>query len=195
MELRKWPRRNDAESVAARQQALDGRVDPEVFSMDVAPWANAQEALTGVAVVPVAVVGPLTVELGEVRADRAGGRARREGRAKRGGVVPLAHTEGGLSASLYRGARAAEESGGFKTYVLRDRMTRDSCFVMRDTAEAVQLARWIEDTVPAMRVWLVERDDPFLSRHAKLREVETHVVGQMCHVLWAGRPAMPAGRT
>ena len=30
-----------------------------------------------------------------------------------------------------------------------------------------------------------ERDDPSLSRHAKLREVETHVVGQMCHVLWS----------
>jgi hypothetical protein len=29
------------------------------------------------------------------------------------------------------------------------------------------------------------RTIPFLSRHAKLREVTTHVVGPMCHVLWA----------
>ena len=28
-------------------------------------------------------------------------------------------------------------------------------------------------------------DDPTLSRHARLREVKTHVVGPMCHVLWA----------
>src|SRR4051794_17391931 len=185
MELRKWPRRNDAESIAARQAALNGRVDPEVFSMDVSPWAAAQEALTGVAVVPVAVVGPLTIELGQYELSEPDGALVEKGRAKEEVYVPLAHTEGGLSASLYRGARAAEESGGFKTYVLRDRMTRDSCFVMRDTAEAVQLARWVEDTVATMRQWLVERDDPFLSRHAKLREVETHVVGQMCHVLWS----------
>src|SRR4051812_26779928 len=185
MELRKWPRRNDAESIAARQAALDGLVDPEVFALDVSPWAAAQEALTGVAVVPVAVVGPLTIELGEYELSEPDGAVVEKGRAKDEVYVPLAHTEGGLSASLYRGARAAEESGGFRTYVLRDRMTRDSCFVMRDTAEAVQLAGWVEESVPAMREWLVGRDDPFLSRHAKLREVETHVVGQMCHVLWS----------
>jgi hydroxymethylglutaryl-CoA reductase (NADPH) len=185
MELRKWPRRNDAESIAARQAALDGLVDPEVFALDVSPWAAAQEALTGVAVVPVAVVGPLTIELGAYELSEPEGTLVEHGRAKEEVYVPLAHTEGGLSASLYRGARAAEESGGFRTYVLRDRMTRDSCFVMRDTAEAVALARWVEESVPAMREWLVGRDDPSLSRHAKLREVETHVVGQMCHVLWS----------
>ncbi|MDX6514846.1 MAG: hydroxymethylglutaryl-CoA reductase [Gaiellaceae bacterium] len=184
MELRKWPRRNDAESIAARQQALDGRVDPEVFSHDVTPWAAAQEALTGVAVVPVAVVGPLTIELGAYELSEPDGAVVETGRSVDEIFVPLAHTEGGLSASLYRGARAAEESGGFRTYVLRDRMTRDSCFVMRDTAEAVQLARWVEDSVATMRQWLLDRDDPSLSRFAKLREVETHVVGQMCHVLW-----------
>jgi hydroxymethylglutaryl-CoA reductase (NADPH) len=184
VELRKWPRRNDAESIAARQQALDGRVDPEVFSHDVTPWAAAQEALTGVAVVPVAVVGPLTIELGAYELSEPDGAVVETGRSVDEIFVPLAHTEGGLSASLYRGARAAEESGGFRTYVLRDRMTRDSCFVMRDTAEAVQLARWVEDSVATMRQWLLDRDDPSLSRFAKLREVETHVVGQMCHVLW-----------
>src|ERR1043165_6302989 len=39
--------------------------------------------------------------------------------------------------------------------------------------------------VEPMRRWLTERDDPFLSRHARLREVTTHVVGPLCHVLWA----------
>src|SRR5947199_4008138 len=38
-----------------------------------------------------------------------------------------------------------------------------------------------------MRRWLGERveADPALSKYAKLREVETHVVGPMCHVMWA----------
>jgi hydroxymethylglutaryl-CoA reductase (NADPH) len=90
-----------------------------------------------------------------------------------------------MSDSLYRGARAAAESGGFRTEVLRDRITRASCFVCRSAEEAVQLSRWIEDEVPAMREWLAGRDDEWVSRFAKLREVETHVVGPMCHVMWA----------
>ncbi|MFL5919770.1 MAG: hypothetical protein ACJ75D_00510, partial [Gaiellaceae bacterium] len=64
MELRKWPRKNDAESIKARQAALDGRVDAEVFELDLAPWASAQEAVTGVSVTPTAVIGPLTISLG-----------------------------------------------------------------------------------------------------------------------------------
>ena len=36
-----------------------------------------------------------------------------------------------------------------------------------------------------MQAWLAGSDDPALSRHARLREVKTHVVGPMCHVLWA----------
>ena len=47
MELRKWPRKNDAASIQARRAALDGRVDPEVFGIDLAPWVNAQEAHSG----------------------------------------------------------------------------------------------------------------------------------------------------
>ena len=65
MELRKWPRKNDPDSIAARQAALDGRVDKEVFGLDLTAWANAQEALTGVSVTPTAVIGPLTISLGD----------------------------------------------------------------------------------------------------------------------------------
>jgi hydroxymethylglutaryl-CoA reductase (NADPH) len=90
-----------------------------------------------------------------------------------------------LSASLYRGARAAAESGGFRTWVIKDRITRASCFVCNDTEEAVTLARFLEAHVPEMRRWLAERPEEWISRYAKLREVETHVVGSMCHVLWA----------
>jgi hydroxymethylglutaryl-CoA reductase (NADPH) len=98
--------------------------------------------------------------------------------------VPLAQTEGSMAASLYRGARAAAESGGFRTYVLNDRMTRASCFVCKSAGDAVGLASWIESEAEQMRGWLAGLDDPSISKHAKLREVETHVVGPMCHVLW-----------
>src|SRR5919108_763223 len=185
MELRKWPRRNDPGSIRARQEALDGRVDPEVFGDDLTPWVKAQEALTGLAVIPVAVIGPLTIELGEYDLEEPAGTLRETGRAVDEVFVPLAQTEGSMAASLYRGGRAAAESGGFRTYVLKDRMTRASCFICKSSADAVALARWIEAEGASMRGWIAELDDPSISRHAKLREVETHVVGPMCHVLWS----------
>ena len=182
MEPRKWPRKNDAESIQARQEALG--LDGEVTRVDLEPFTRAQEMLTGVAVIPVAVVGPLEIELGEYELHEPDGAVVETGRARDSVFVPLAHTEGGLSASLHRGARAVAESGGFRTYVLADRITRASCFVCDSAAEAIELARWIENEVDAMREWLEQQDDPSLSKFARLREVKTHVVGPMCHVLW-----------
>ena len=98
--------------------------------------------------------------------------------------MPLAHTEGGLTASVQRGAKAVAESGGFRTYVVADRITRASCFVCKDAEDALALARWIEERVPALRAFLRDSDIPELSRYAVLREAKTHVVGPMCHVLW-----------
>ena len=183
MAAQRWPRKNDAASIRARQQALG--LGGEVASHDLTPWARAQEALTGVAVIPVSVVGPVVVELGEYELTEPDGEVVERGRAADEVFVPLAHTEGGLSDSLYRGARAAAESGGFRTFVLRDRITRASCFVCGSSAQAVELARWIESQADEMRRWLEESTDPSLSRRARLREVETHVVGPMCHVLWS----------
>ena len=188
MELRRWPRKNDPESIKTRQDELRALTqDGEVFSHDLTPFANAQEALTGVAVIPVSVIGPLELELGEYELEEPFGRLVETGRDSDRVYVPLAHTEGSLSASLYRGARAVSESGGFKTFVLGDRITRASCFVCGSAEEAVALSRFLDAHVAEMRRWLAERveAEPALSKHAKLREVETHVVGPMCHVMWA----------
>src|SRR5256714_1377746 len=166
MATRRWPRKNDPESIRARQQALG--LDGEVASHDLTPWARAQEAVTGVAVIPVSVVGPLVVELGEYALTEPDGEVVERGRATEELFVPLAHTEGGLSDSLYRGSRAAAESGGFRTFVVRDRITRASCFVCASTAEAVALARWIESQAEEMRRWLAGSADPSLSPPRRL---------------------------
>jgi hydroxymethylglutaryl-CoA reductase (NADPH) len=180
--VRKWPRKNDAESIRARQEALG--LDGSVTAIDLEPFVRAQEMLTGAAVIPVSVVGPIELELGEYELREPDGELAETGRARDSVFVPLAHTEGGLSASLHRGARAVAESGGFRTYVLADRITRASCFVCGSAGDAIALARWIEGELPAMRSWLAEQDDASLSKFARLREVKTHVVGPMCHVLW-----------
>ena len=97
MDVRKWPRKNDADSIRARQEALG--LDGEVTGIELEPFTRAQEMLTGAAVIPVSVVGPLELELGEyelrepggepcgeVGADRArgnaGGGARRSGQRR-----------------------------------------------------------------------------------------------------------------
>jgi hydroxymethylglutaryl-CoA reductase (NADPH) len=131
------------------------------------------------------VVGPLDVELGDYELAEPDGSLLEHGRSRVSVYVPLANTEGGLSISMSRGARAAQESGGFRTHVLKDRVTRASAFLFDSTADAVSFSRWIEEQVPAMREWLAGEPIEGLSKHAKLRELETHVVGPTCHVLYA----------
>jgi hydroxymethylglutaryl-CoA reductase (NADPH) len=185
MELRRWPRKNDEESIRARQDALGGLTDGPVFAHDLEPFTGATEALTGVTVVPTAVVGPIDVELGEYELEEPAGTLAETRRKREGVYVPLANTEGGLAISLYRGARAVGESGGFRTYVLRDRMTRASAFLFEGAGQAAAFARWIEGQVPAMRDWLAGDHVEGLSRYARLREIETHVLGPVCHVMYA----------
>ena len=179
--MKRFPRKNDADSIRARQELLG--LDGEVVGFDLDPWSKAAEQLTGAAVIPVSVAGPLPVSLGEYTLDDAGAVVE-TGRLDDEVFVPLAHTEGGLTASMQRGIRAVAESGGFRTHVLADRITRASCFVCADAEEAIRLSRWLEGEVDAMRKWLQSSSLPELSRYAVLREAKTHVVGPMCHVLW-----------
>ncbi len=174
----RWPRKNDAESIRSRREAmsLDGGL---VTSVDLEPFAGAAESLVGVAVIPVSAV-PVEIEFGEYDLSE-GGDVIETGRTTETVHVPLAHTEGGLTASMTRGALAA---GAIRTFVLHDRITRASCFVCRDAGAAVALAGWIESELADMQAYLAAGGDPSLSTRAKLRGVKTHVVGPMCHVLW-----------
>src|ERR1700746_2732279 len=149
---RRLSRKNDPDSVRARQQALDV---PEV---DLEPYARAAESVTGLVSIPVSVA-QLGVSLGEYELSEDG-EVVETGRAEEDVVVPLAHTEGGLTASVQRGARAVAESGGFRTHVVAARITRASCFVCRDATDALTLARWIEEQVPAMQEFLRTSDMP-----------------------------------
>ena len=199
-----WPRANRPQHVAERQNHLRSLSYWQETYHQVLEWpvpaavlANFQECLTGHMVLPVGVVGPLSINLGQYALTQDG-EVREEARQDNRVFVPLAHTEGGLSASIQRGMSAVALAGGVKTYVLADRMTRDSCFVFRSTEEALALARWVETHVTDMAQWLItaateteieiERKKPtkvaVISSHAVLREVQTHVIGPMCHILY-----------
>jgi hydroxymethylglutaryl-CoA reductase (NADPH) len=174
----RWPRKNDPESIRSRRETMT-LGSGLVTSVDLEPFADAAESLVGVAVIPVSAV-PVELELGEYDLTDSGDVVE-TGRATETVHVPLAHTEGGLTASMTRGALAA---GAIRTFVLHDRITRASCFVCRDAGEAVTLAKWVEAELPSMQEFLESGDDPALSKRARLRGVKTHVVGPMCHVLW-----------
>ena len=138
----RWPRKNDPTSIEQRRAAMgvDGGL---TTSVDLEPFAGAAESLVGVAVIPVSAV-PIPIELGEYELSDDG-TVEEMGRAVETVHVPLAHTEGGLTASMTRGALAA---GTVRTYVLHDRITRASCFVCANAADAIALARWVERELP-----------------------------------------------
>lgn len=200
-----WPRTNRPEAMTQRQEHLRHLSHWEETYHHVLSWpipaetlASFQECLTGHTVLPVGVVGPLAMSLGQYRLDDAG-EVQEEGRENDQVFVPLAHTEGGLSASVQRGVSAVALAGGVRTYILADRMTRDSCFVLQTSAGALRLAQWIKANSAQMVLWLRDPANPLrqagkgeetpggptlLSSHAILRAVETHVIGPMCHVLY-----------
>jgi hydroxymethylglutaryl-CoA reductase (NADPH) len=198
---RPWPRKNTPEQIRARQQALrdlshwDARND-FIFDWPVAPEAlgSVLEALTAHVVLPVSIVGPLRFTLGRYHVDESDGRLVEEERRTEEVYVPLAHSEGGLSASMQRGIAAILEGGTLETFVLQDRMTRDSCFVFERTEEAVICARWVAEHTTEMRHWLHDQANPLyqeriagvarLSRHARLWEVDTCLLGSACHLLY-----------
>lgn len=200
-----WPRGNTSRQITERQQRLRTlphwpREHQSVLDSGLETFVPFQECLTGSMTLPVGVVGPLRLDCGQYRLD-TDGRLQEVGRADAAVFVPLAHTEGGLSASIQRGLSAVALAGGVRTHVLADRMTRDCCFVLSSTREAIGLADWVERRARDMAAWLAHpieaaesvrsgRSDEAVtapglrSRHAVLREVETHVVGPMCHVLY-----------
>jgi hydroxymethylglutaryl-CoA reductase (NADPH) len=198
---RPWPRKNTPEQIQARQMALRAlphwsAQDDFVFDWPTPPAAFAKmvETLTAHTVLPVSVVGPLRLTLGSYHLDEDDGRLVEDERHTEELYVPLAHSEGGLSASMQRGMAAVLDGGSLETFVLRDRITRDSCFVFDTTTDAVRCAAWLAEHADELRRWLHDPTNPgygqqfggvtLLSRHARLWEIDTHVLGSACHVLY-----------
>jgi hydroxymethylglutaryl-CoA reductase (NADPH) len=199
---RSWPRKNTPEQIAARQARLRALPHWDSAHDYVWDWPRSPaelgavlEGLTAHLVLPVSVVGPVPVELGSYHLDERDGSLIESGRGSEDVYVPLAHSEGGLSASMQRGVAAVLDAGAVvRSWVLHDRITRDSCFLFATTGEAVTFSRWVACHVDAMRAWLHDDGNPLyqervggvarLSRHARLWEVDLHVLGPACHVLY-----------
>src|SRR5205823_5611403 len=95
------------------------------------------------------------------------------------------------------------DGGTLETWVLRDRITRDSCFAFESTSDAVACAGWLTDHASDLRAWLHDPNNAgygqsfggvtLLSRHARLWELDTQVLGSACHVLYRFSTAEACG--
>ncbi|MDD2531980.1 MAG: hydroxymethylglutaryl-CoA reductase (NADPH) [Candidatus Methanomethylophilaceae archaeon] len=99
----------------------DYSFDPETASKNI-------ENMIGVTQVPLGFAGPIFI-----RGDYAGGPF----------LVPMATTEGALVASVSRGMSVISESGGARTKVLSDAMTRAPVFRTEGIDHSVKVINWI----------------------------------------------------
>ena len=115
--------------------------------------------------IPTRWVGPLLLS-GEVEGEQS---------------VPLATYESPLWPSVGRGARVSRlVAGGIRTTVVDERMTRSSLFVAPSAADAVAAARSIEARRDELGAVVSER-----SRHARLIDLDTEIVGHLLFVRFA----------
>ena len=109
-----------------------GRIDPETYSRSC-------EALIGQVSIPVGIVGPLDLHYREYEEDASGGLIEREEALAGSFYIPMGTHEGGLNASLNRGIKAANQSGGMHTRLLSTSMTRGSCYVFETGGTGIHL--------------------------------------------------------
>ncbi|MFP3216177.1 MAG: hydroxymethylglutaryl-CoA reductase (NADPH), partial [Vulcanisaeta sp.] len=115
------------------------------------------ENTIGAVQVPVGIAGPL-----RVIGDYANGYY----------YIPLATTEGALVASINRGAKIVTESGGARSKVLNDGMTRAPVFVVPSVVDAVEFVNWVNEHFNDIKS-VAEST----SRHARLVSIQPFIVG------------------
>jgi len=115
------------------------------------------ENTIGAAQVPVGIAGPL-----RVIGDYANGTY----------YIPLATSEGALVASVNRGAKIITESGGARSKVINDGMTRAPVITVPSIVDAVELVNWVNEHFNEIK-GVAEST----SRHARLINIQPFIVG------------------
>ncbi len=93
--------------------------------------------------------------------------------------VPMATTEGCLVASTNRGCRAVASSGGVKSYIVNDGMTRGPVVRLTSAAEASSLKLWLGEQENFATVAEIFNST---SNYARLKSVHTAVAGRLLYV-------------
>jgi hydroxymethylglutaryl-CoA reductase (NADPH) len=107
--------------------------------------------------IPVGIAGPLKVKGDFADSDYH---------------IPLCTSEGALVASVNRGCSALSRSGGVRSKVIRDQITRAPVFTVESVVQAYDLAKWVENNF-ARLTEIALKADP----HCHLKKVDPYIVG------------------
>lgn len=128
--------KNDDGQILDRQRGLSSNLSElaDLFSLDRLPVESVSrkncENLIGSVVLPVGVAGQLTLKINDKHIDA---------------FIPLATTEGALVASVNRGCKAMQLSGGVSVFVERVGITRAPVFRCANGGAATSLKEWIKN--------------------------------------------------
>ncbi len=129
------------------------------FSINVeAAMKKNIENMIGVVQIPLGIAGPLKIE-GEY--------------AKGEFYIPLATTEGALVASVNRGCSAITKSGGARTFIIKDAMTRAPVFKLKNAKRAIEFVEWVEKHFED-----IKKVAESTTKHGKLLSIDPWVVGR-----------------
>ncbi|CAD2217939.1 hydroxymethylglutaryl-CoA reductase (NADPH) [Angomonas deanei] len=116
------------------------------------------ENIIGYVPIPVGVAGPLLLDGNRVS-------------------IPMATTEGALIASTHRGASAINSSGGCKTSVLKEGMTRAPVVEVSSLEEAAALTKFCEENFAVLKAAFEST-----TRFGKLNSIKTAVAGRKVYL-------------
>lgn len=116
------------------------------------------ENIVGYVPIPVGVAGPLMLDGKEV-------------------PLPMATTEGALIASTHRGARAINLSGGCRTALLKEGMTRAPVVEVDSFEEAIAVCRFCEDNFEMLKAAFEST-----TRFGKLKSIKCAMAGRQVHM-------------
>ncbi|HKY74032.1 MAG TPA: 3-hydroxy-3-methylglutaryl-CoA reductase, partial [Patescibacteria group bacterium] len=152
------------EAIQERRELLQKREErdfPLLFQQRFDPTivgSHNCENLIGSVELPLGIAGPITIKHQSLQHPV---------------YVPLATTEGALVASVNRGMKALEESGGVQVTVKYSGMSRAPVFLCKDGATAAEFDLWLHDT--QQKLWEKAQET---SKHLKMLEMRTWIVGR-----------------
>ena len=116
------------------------------------------ENLIGASAFPLGVAGPLSIDGKDY-------------------FIPLATTEGALVASVSRGCKAINLSGGTKSFIENVGVTRGPVFETSGLEESMKLKKWLKDNFN-----LLKTEAEKTSSHLKLKKLGTRIAGTYVYV-------------
>lgn len=98
--------------------------------------------------------------------------------------VPMATTEGCLVASTNRGCSALAASGGVRTQLVADGMSRGPVVRLPDIRQAAKVMAWLEDP---SHIQMVKESFNATSRFARLQKIRVQPAGRLLFIRFVAK--------